>query len=588
MMEKNGLINQKKVDLGFIFTTMVSIVFVFLFVNRLFYGIETSDEAFYNVTGYRLLQGNVPYGDMWELNAPDAYVMLPFLLLHKMIYGSMDGVFLFLRLSYIFLQIIGLCCVYLYAKKEINGKYAFLLGIAFWLHAPFNLYNFSYNNMLELFFTASICMMLLRFDYEQKKYEYLTGVFMGLAVLVYPSFIFGCFAIAAIIPMVIRSKKSLKFLIMYVVGGLTVAIPVLCHIAVTYGLQNVIHNLSIIMSSGSTAYIGENHLIKNIYDGITYLGAPFIVGGKAFVLYFITILILGFINKIRHIGKYFLALYPIICCYCCVLSGRYYLFPLAVCVVAPLVIEYSDNRMEMLKKVAIEWGSSMLIYFVIAFSSSGGASNACRSTMFAAIVTIKLIIEVIQNDFLLKFKKLIPYIPLTLFLFGLLIIFYSGMYRDNPYKELTTKVESGVYKGIYTTPQRKQHITDLENIMSRIEKKGETVMILYHSCYAYLMVDMVPKTPSSWGCFDYEAYGYDNQDLFMHYLSDRGNIPENIIIIDIPEQFDYAGQQVEKYMPYYPMLNQFIKDHYIYQGEYEEGLSGQVVTYELDKGTLEN
>lgn len=119
--------------------------------------------------------------------------------------------------------------------------------------------------------------------------------------------------------------------------------------------------------------------------------------------------------------------------------------------------------------------------------------------------------------------------------------------------------------------------------MSQVEDEGETVMILYHSCYAYLMMDMVPKIPSSWGCINYEGYGYDNQELFMNYLSQEENIPENIIIIDIPKQFDYAGQQVESYEPYYPILNQFIRDHYTYQGVFEEGLSGRVMKYEIDK-----
>lgn len=588
MVKKSEAIKNKKIDAEFIFVILISLVFVVFFVNRLFYGIETSDEAFYDVTGYRLLQGNVPYGDMWELNAPGAYVMLPFLMMHKLIHGDMEGVHLFLRLSYMILQLIGLWSVYMYAKKEIKGTYAFLLGIAFWLNAPFDLYNFSYNNMSALFLTASLCMMLLRFSDERKLYEYLTGIFMGLAVLVYPTVIYCCIAVAVIIPIVIRSKKALNYLIMYAAGGFTVAVPVLIHLAITCGLQNVIHNLSTIMSSGATPSIGAGRLIKSIYAGIAFFKVPFASFGKIFLAYFIAIAILGLINKTRHVGKYLLALYPAVCCFYCVIKGVGYLSTFAVCIIAPVVILYADNKMEMLKKVIVEWGSSVLIYFVITFSSGGGASNACRSTIFAAIVAIKLIIEVLQNDSTLKLKNIISYVPLVFFIAGLILIFYRGMYRDNPYKELIANVDSGVYKGLYTTPERKQHITDLENVMSQLEDKGETVMILYHSCYAYLMVDMVPKIPSSWGCINFEAYGYDSQDLFMDYLAVEDNIPENIIIIDIPEEFDYAGQQVESYEPYYPLLNQFISDHYTYQGEYEEGLSGQVVKYEIDKTTFEN
>lgn len=91
MTIKDKVINKKEINAELILATILSLIFIVAFVNRLFYGIETSDEAYYGVTGYRLLQGNIPYGDMWEPSAPDAYVMIPFLMIHKLIHGSMEG-----------------------------------------------------------------------------------------------------------------------------------------------------------------------------------------------------------------------------------------------------------------------------------------------------------------------------------------------------------------------------------------------------------------------------------------------------------------------------------------------------------------
>lgn len=579
---------ERKILLEWVFIFVFLFIVGFIFINRLFYGVETSDEAFYVVTGYRMLQGNIPYGDMWEVNAADAYFMFPFLLIRSFVFQGTEGIHLFLRLAFFLLSTVGMWAVYMFAKEAIKKEYAFLLGTVILFFAPFQLYNFSYNNLAALFVSASICMMLISFNKEEKLYQFLSGVFMALGVVAYPTMVL-CYVFLAVVAIVRKfSICGARLIVWYTLGGIAVAIPIIIHLSVTTGMAEVINNLRCILAAGSTPGLAYSRLLMTIFAAIKYLVTPFITNGKVFCLYVALIVLLSLSKKTRRISKYLMVLYPVICALCSARSGVHtvmkFVFPVAL--VGPLAVLLSSNKKSMLKKVVLEWGLSMIVYFVIAFSSGGGVANARAGLIFAAIVSIKLIIEAIQDESPLKYEVFCIYGLIMTLVLGEVLLFYEGIFRDKPYSKLTEKVESGVYRGIYTTPGRKRHIEDLQSVMSQIEDKGESVMILYHSCYAYLMVDMIPKIPSTWGCTNYRVYGYDNQQLFMEYLKRGDNIPENIITIDIPKKYDYAGQRVESYIPYYPKLNEFIESHYTYAGEYEHGESGTVKKYEVDWGTF--
>ena len=579
---------KSKIRRTWIFIGIFIILILIVFINRLFYGIETSDEAFYDVTGYRLLQGNIPYGDMWEQNASDAYFMFPFLIVRSLFVSGTEGIHIYLRLSFLILNMLGLWAIYMYAKKAIKEEYAFLLGTIILFYAPFQLYSFSYNNLSTLFVSASICMMLVSFDEGQKRYSYLSGVFMALGVLAYPTMIYCCVIIAIMIIAKKFSLQGIKLFVSYALGGFTFAVPILLHLSFCIGIKDLIKNTHVILSAGSTPSLSPTRILLCIVEAIRYWKTPFIENGFWFCFYVVVITALLLIKKTKRVSKYLLVFFPLICTIYSIHDGvsaiMNFVFPTAL--IGLIAVFITTDRKTMLKKLILEWGPSTMVYFVIAFSSGGGAAHAKAGLAFSAVVSLKLIIEAFQEEPVMQYESICIYVLLLSFILCEVLLFYAGVYRDESYFALKKRVEAGVYKGIYTTPERKQHIEDLEDVMCQIQDKEETVMILYHCCYAYLMVDMVPKIPTAWGCIDYQRYGFDNQQLFMEYLDKRENIPENIIIINIPKEYDYAGQQVASYRPYYSELNSFIADHYTFMGVYEQGESGTIEKYELDWKTF--
>lgn len=591
----------KKLKLEQYLLFFLILLFCALFINRLFYTIDTSDEAFYCTTGYRLIKGNFPFGDMWEPNAGTSFIMAPFLYLRSFFVSDGEGIVLYLRISYFVLSFLPAFAIYKYAKLTIDKGYALLLGLFFLFYAPFQLVNFSYNNLAITFTTLSLCMLFMGMRTQNKLYYYLSGVNISLAILSYPTIIYlGLFLFLVVLLSGQFIHKSFFSCQYYILGGLSVGIPVILYLSYNIGMRNVFINLSIISSIDNAHIFSFNYVLQKLYEALIYFKTLVSQNGRIFIGYWLVMLIAIFNNKLNNIAKYFIVFYPIICCYCNVnfisnqpryVANRvmmFYVFSIMLSAIFSLLL--SKDKIRMIRKNAFEWCISLLLYFILAVSSGGGARNAASGLVFASVLSIKIFIEVIDDKLAeistFKFKKIEIYL-LLLFIVGCEIFtFYKAPYSDSKIPCLTAKVESGIFKGIYTYAERKQHIEDLGNVIKSLEDKGETILVLYHSCYAYLMVDMVPKAPSSWGCYDYQAYKFDNQNLFMEYLGRKENTPKNIIIVDIPKQFDYPLERMERYKPYYKTLNKFVDDHYNYIGQYEQGLSGKVIKYKLKNNSI--
>lgn len=573
---------KKKIDYSIVLLVVCTLIFGVVFVNRLLHGIETSDEAFYVVTGLRILKGNIPLGDMWEMNFGGAYVMLPFLFLRSLFVEGNDGIFIYLRICMLILNCIGMLGVFLYAKKSVGKKVAYLLGLVFVFYAPFQICNFSYNNMAILFSALSLLLIFYLNDSTKCTWMLMAGASMALAVLVYPTMIYVCVLYAVIILFRNKGKRKLTSLCIYILGGLVVAIPVSIHIFSNVGLKNVISNLNSIMSASTTPSLSVMRIFSCIVNAIIYFKTPFIYNGIVFSVYFGLMYVLAFFNRTKYISIWMVVFYPLVCCLSVIsfdtVPVMNFIFSLTL--VGPISIILHNDKKRISKSFWAEWWLSLTVFFVIAFSSGGGVENARDGLIISAIVSMKFVIDAIKSTNFVWDRSGIV-VMLLLVISSELFLLYCGIYRDEPYHFLSEKVETGIYKGIYTTEGRKKHIEDLEKVLEQVEDKGETVLVLYHSCYAYMMLDMIPKTPSSWGCIDYEIYKYDNQNFFLDYLSKKDNVPENILVIDIPKEFDYGKQTVDRYEQYYPEINVFIEKYYVFEGEYQEGYSGTVKKYKL-------
>lgn len=563
----------KRINAEHIFIFICVVFFFTVFLKRLLRGIELSDEAYYCATGYRLLMGGIPFGDMWEMNAGSAYVMLPFLWLRSLFCPVTEGIQRYLRLCYMIPNFFAAWALYAYMKEDIRKEFAFLLSFLFFFYAPFQLYTFSYNSIAYTFNCISMCTMLLCFSKRKPAFLFLSGLSMAVAVLSYPTMFIYCLVLALTVLLFPHSIKRIRLLLMYALGGLSIAVPVLCHIISNTGLSRLISNLQIILSASQSAAVVTGGFTSMLADALINLLRPYVSNGLVFSLFWIVLIITALFKKTKPAAAVLVMVYPFVCCYYAFLYDTalmQYIYYLAL--LGPVCVLLSANKRRMMKKYLFLWLLSLGPYFVVSFSSGGGLAQSVGALILSAVFGIKLVIEALsENSYCVCLEKFCAYLLIIAAIGCELYIYYCNMYGDDSYPMLSETIESGVFKGLNTSPWRAPEVLDKEVLLKKLEDKGKSVMVLYHSCYAYLMLDMVPKTPSTWGCVSVQNYGFDNEDVFMEYLSIEDNIPEIIFLVDSIDYFE----------PYYSGLKAFVDEHYSLTGIYEEGLSGPVLKYEL-------
>ncbi|MCR5061593.1 MAG: glycosyltransferase family 39 protein [Saccharofermentans sp.] len=577
----------KKNKAVFAFLSVFTVVLLTLFLVRLTHGVGTTDEAFYCITGYRLLKGGVPFGDMWETIATTSYFMLPFLLVRSIFVSNADGIELYLRVCFFLLNFITVFCICLYAGKTIKKSYAYLLGLLFLVYAPYRIYNFSYNNLANTFVMITIAMLVLGRESGKKRFFFVTGVTMACAILSYPTHAYLCGILTIFIFISEIMKKRIANPFIYALGGISVALPIVIHIVSNTGFDTMIKNIGTAVNTDSAHNVFLISFLKNLVDSFIFLLEPFVQDGPAFGLIYAAMVILAVIKKTRKYVKLIIPAYLFLCGVF-TLNSFFFdaierMFLIHVVILIPIIVLISNDKKTMLKKVALEWGLAFIHYHIIAFTSGGRAYQAVHALIVASVVTVKLYCETLDDEDMGRFKNGFVYATI-IYLIGFEMMAYFGYsFNEHQFPKLTARVDIGVFKGLYTTPDRKQYIEDLERALDKASDPGESVLVLYHNCAIYLMLgDMTTKTPSTWGCYDYTLYEVDNEQLFMDYLSIEENIPENIIVVDEPDDFDY-GDKVKYYVYWYPALNDFVVNNYTFVGDFEEGMSDSIKKFELNR-----
>ena len=134
---------------------------------RCFYSVNTTDEAYYIGTVYRLWFGDGMLCDEWNpTQQMCSFWLYPFYVLFRVVLGSNEGMILAFRLLYLVFQIF--ISVYLYRKLKHFGYVSFLPVFFYLLSTAFNINNLSYNTMAN---SALIALLVTLVMMEESKWK---------------------------------------------------------------------------------------------------------------------------------------------------------------------------------------------------------------------------------------------------------------------------------------------------------------------------------------------------------------------------------------------------------------------------------
>ncbi len=550
------------IAMGCIFAAVVMLI-------RVFYGTEITDEAFYVSDAVAMMHGNVYCAyDNYSYGTGGVFLMIPFLFIYQLFVPTLEGVFLYTRICYMIFYYAVMFLSYRILKKDYKRSSALLVtGFMIAYAGGGNLFNFSYNTSP---FAVTYLAALLIYDAIEHENKYsrakliASGVLLGLAVL--GNIGYGVAIVVQGLMVLLRTKgRKEKFanLLYCMAGGfaemLAVFVPVIAQTSLSTLIAGIRDKLNPYpngaMYSGTTSGKWES-VISTYMHWLPYLIAAFV-----FVLFFSIRYIRenekklttkGYVRLAFGTGMFLLVMYfSWSQAHSNSGGGNWYWGFLGSVGMAflLLILDFREHP------VILYMG---LYPVVIAIGSILGIDSSASVGRYAVAVSVMAVYLLVMLNEEGEISRTIATVSIVACILAMGIGEFRYVYRDEHISALDYRVESGVYKGIYTTAARAADLPELEEYLNTMVNDEDYYAYRDNVPAAYLMTHkgtMCDK--DTWDCLNYSYHhgqGTPN-NLYTYYVR-RGVIPTKVIYVDYGRDENLSIED-----PGY-MYNEFINTYY--------------------------
>lgn len=485
----------QKSNLGLILFALIGCIII---VFRCRLGVDLTDDVWYSSDPYWVAKGSIPYVNNWT-QAPG--FTLPLFVFHSFymtVTGSNEGIILFSRILFcVWRTLVIILSFYCFRKSGIYIPP--LLAIPIIALQEYQLYAINYNS-IGLSYTLlifSILSISINSDgklspNKEKIIGVIVGLLMGRCVIGTPSTV----VVLVFIIFMLLYHNKLIMLKCFIIGGILAALSVItfccyrggvAHFII--GIQYLFKDLGYIQASGKLIVSSWN-ITRSLF---WYLVPSFLIIGIIVVLKCLLK------NRIK-IYNYSIIIISSLMLVCAIYYLKYYTGSSSSLVMAtkygwviPSICVFFQCDNSVKKKLRfIQYLSLayMCVFIVQIYISVNGFS----SRMYLNYTSLILGIYSIYICFLKTYKKNSIYHEAGLLICCLAItIFvvrgsYMYVYRDLPCKQLTEKVERGVWRGCQTTQKRASTVVEIERYMrSRTNDNDQVLCWGKWACFLNLL-----------------------------------------------------------------------------------------------------
>ena len=514
---------------------------VMLTYARAFFGTEITDEAYYISDALAMVQGNIPFAyNNFSYGTGSAFLLIPQVFLYDLLVPDHHGLVLFTRLSFVTFRMVVLFLVYCTLQKHTKRSSALLAVCMMIPYYTGEIDNYSYNTIPMV-----LCLLVGVWLYDTVEHGgrygavklILCGFLSGIAVFAHPGYALAVLLFVALLLCRSVGKNRISHTALYALGGILEILVVMTGVVIQSDWQTLLRGLDLMFfhpyPTGSLSSISDSNkllVLALLAVGIVCcctvayfigkkwyaarlrkagknpeprhtesFGAAFSIGAAVLFLLLLLLLTRGmtslyllgllaslaavmllFCRRLRRPLLYYVGLYPVLFSLGCV-----------------FLVDSSDS----------------LARFVAAVP--------------ALLPVLLLLLE--QDDRWTKRCTALGMLACTLLM---VCTNYVYVYRDEPITQLNTRVESGVYQGLYTTALRAEALPQLEEYLNGMVAEGEYVAFRDNVPCGYLMLhDARPLDMATWDCLQY-SYGRNQPAALYDYYMRRQAIPQKIIYVD--------------------------------------------------------
>lgn len=556
-------LKRRSVCIFAVFSYSVSFV---LFVLRSFYSVELTDEIHGIASIYNIYQGKVPFMTSWDYHTGWC-LLTPLFWIYQKIVPDLEGIVLYFRLLYIVFVIVYMVMINLLLKKKWKDQRVWYVTLPAFFYVSASMFTINYNSFVVYNFILAAVLLYTSVPDKKEHFRYLMlGIILGACCITYPTAAFFAVFLAGEVIAANRKGVWKSKVCWYILGGLVTAAAFLVWI----------------FSKGSAALFLEavrgmlaspHEQSKGTVD-LIFLHDVFYIPVKYYFRRMFSFVILGY-------GTLLFAFWGL--CDKGIIRREFFermafgTFILFLCGNAYLHrTSYNDMvtgmaiggflfvlfmRPELFKKYLIF--ELFFLAYTITYAFTSDNRNILTAVSFAG--PILYFVLSIYVGFGMEDKKRTAGIVLSVLLtLSSLINMYCCIYRDRPVRELTARVEYGIYHGLYTTPERKRLVEELERELEENICQDETICAVTRAPSVYMMSKAKICAPQTWDA-QFLARGYTSAEPLLSYFRAIGEIPDVLVAATWDVSDFYENPKYE--------INAFIDEHYeLYDTNMAEGV----------------
>jgi hypothetical protein len=484
--------------------------------QRLFLGMDLQDESFYIVAPWRWALGDTPFVNEQNLAQVGGLLEYPFIKLFGIVRDyDVTGLVLYTRHLYLLMMLGVAVAVFLILRRVVRWELALPVASVYVAYIFRETPQLSYNTMGAAFLTLGAALGLwVVLEGRGRIWALASGAAYGLAVVAYPTLLFivpfyAVFLAFALGRRAVGMMADFAFahppdpegpptghpawraLSFWVLGGVAVLAPVSLLI-LSFGLKNLLRCWAFTMEvARSLDQLGGAAKAYEVAQGFWrfYWSRPYLIVAA--------LVILVVYRRWPMPGRVLLVTLPLALW----LAGQRSMldaagFVLVYAALAPYLFLFVPRaRREAGAKLLLwVWAPAMIAGAMTAFTSAAGYLNApvgFTPTLMVSGVFLAWALEAVASPDPVASDAAssgrLPWLALVVLVavVGVTVVFQFQQ-RDVPYRELTSRFDSGPWWGIKVTPDRRGLLDGFASDLRAQSRPDDALLVFYQACGYYL------------------------------------------------------------------------------------------------------
>ena len=562
---ETGCTNNKRTNVKTLLCVLTLVLLFALLLWRVPFGYDWTDEQYYSEVGYRLIQGDRPLVDTWEVHQFSAMLTAPVLQVYLWFNGdSTDGMVLFLRYFYVSFQLCVSLIAFFVLKRKSGHIPALLVAAMLLAYSHFSINSYFYDSMAQLYTVLSGLMCIAFFNRTSRGFVFaaLGGASFALAIVAFP-YVLLVVPICLVYWLVrLRDKNERRRnalgMLAFFAGAAVIALALLAYLLSNATVSQLLTGVSNMFGDPDHQSPSLLEVTGQYFNTIRVVFSPASYGAAALLLLGIAyarsrkVAVRRLLHRVGAIGVLLLL-------FCVVGIAMFYdwdgvhrinLFAMGFALVAPGLF-FLTNRRKDDGTMLLYWLGCGLSYSIQLGSnvrflvSSGMLLPASLATMLYLFDHTNELFAWDAADIAMTTDRSkrcsaslrgIAILACTACVLGTAHLRLTAVHRDEPVPELTATIQSGAAKGIRTTPESAAlHDELIANIREHAPSSG-SILITYLFPEGYLVTGLRAATPSAFNM------PMDSIWLRQYYEQHPDRVPSLVFVLNPSMPFNENGQ----------------------------------------------